>query len=154
MSVEIFLDQSNYLGNKLSKQAGAKIIVHDPKMPPVPDESGFELRPNTENSIAIQKTSFSRLPSPYTSNCVESWNETGYPIEIISNYSQSVSSTTKLQLNQSPTGLHYWQKISMDESFPFSDFQLKPFVDPKPVELWESAIHQKFCLSLLVWLQK
>ena len=26
----------------------------------------------------------------------------------------------------------------MDEGFPFSDFQLKPFVDPKPVELEES----------------
>ena len=38
----------------------------------------------------------------------------------------------------------------MDEGFPFSDFQLKPFVDPKPVELSESAIHQKFCLSKLV----
>ena len=23
----------------------------------------------------------------------------------------------------------------MDEGFPFSDFQLKPFMDPKPVEL-------------------
>ena len=38
--------------------------------------------------------------------------------------------------------------------FQFLDFWLKPFVDPMPVELWESAIYQKFCLSKLVWLQK
>ena len=36
----------------------------------------------------------------------------------------------------------------------FFDFQLKSFVDPKPVELWESAIYQKLRLSKLVWLQK
>ena len=38
--------------------------------------------------------------------------------------------------------------------FPFSDFRIKLFVDPKPVELWESAIYQKLRLSKLVWLQK
>ena len=38
--------------------------------------------------------------------------------------------------------------------FQFLNFRLKPFVDPMPVELWESAICQKFCLSKLVWLQK
>ena len=50
--------------------------------------------------------------------------------------------------------IHYWPKWNTTLRFPFSDFQLKSFVDPKPVELWESAIHQKFCLCLLVWLQK
>ena len=31
----------------------------------------------------------------------------------------------------------------MDEGFPFSDFQLKPFVDPMPVELqWCSKENQ------------
>ena len=38
--------------------------------------------------------------------------------------------------------------------FSFGTFKLKLFVDPKSVELWESAIRQKFSLSLLVWLQK
>ena len=50
--------------------------------------------------------------------------------------------------------IHWDQKRSGHLGFQFSDIQLKSFVDPKPVELWESAIHQKFCLSLLVWLQK
>ena len=38
--------------------------------------------------------------------------------------------------------------------FQFLDFQLKSFMHPKPVELGESAIYQKFCLNKLVWLQK
>ena len=37
-------------------------------------------------------------------------------------------------------------------SFQFSDFQLKSFVDPKPVELWESAIRLKFSPILHVWM--
>ena len=35
-----------------------------------------------------------------------------------------------------------------------SNFQLRSFVDPKPVELGESYIAQKLSPSLLVWLQK
>ena len=38
--------------------------------------------------------------------------------------------------------------------FQFLDFQIKSFVDPKPVELGESYIPLKFAPSLLVWLHK
>ena len=50
--------------------------------------------------------------------------------------------------------LHSGHLILALLGFQFLDFWLKPFVDPMPVELWESAIYQKFCLSKLVWLQK
>jgi hypothetical protein len=39
---------------KLSKNAGAKIVVHDPSLPPLPDEYGIDMPPNTASSIAIQ----------------------------------------------------------------------------------------------------
>ena len=42
--------------NKLSKQAGARIVIHDPANPPLPDEYGMDLRPNTASSIAVQLT--------------------------------------------------------------------------------------------------
>ena len=42
LSVEIFLDQTNYMLNKLSKQAGARIVIHDPANPPLPDEYGMD----------------------------------------------------------------------------------------------------------------
>ena len=41
-------------------------------------------------------------------------------------------------------------KLNNHLGFQFSDFQLRSFVDPKPVELLESAIPVKFSLSLLV----
>ncbi len=53
-SVGIFLDQANYMLEKLSKNAGAKIVVHDPSLPPLPDEYGIDMPPNTASSIAIQ----------------------------------------------------------------------------------------------------
>ena len=39
---------------KLSKNAGAKIVVHDPSLPPLPDEYGIDMRPNTASSVAVQ----------------------------------------------------------------------------------------------------
>ena len=42
---------------KLSKNAGAKIVLHDPSLPPLPDEYGIDMQPNTASSIAIQTVS-------------------------------------------------------------------------------------------------
>jgi hypothetical protein len=52
-SAEIFLDQTNYMLNKLSKKAGARMVLHDPYQPPLPDEYGLDLAPNTASSTAI-----------------------------------------------------------------------------------------------------
>jgi hypothetical protein len=52
--VELFLDQDNYMLQKLSKNAGAKIVIHDPTLPPLPDEYGIDMQPNTASSIAVQ----------------------------------------------------------------------------------------------------
>ena len=54
LTLEVFLDQSNYMKNRLSKKAGGKIVIHDPNTPPLPNEYGLELRPNTASSIAVQ----------------------------------------------------------------------------------------------------
>ena len=78
LSVEIFLDQTNYMLNKLSKKAGARIVIHDPANPPLPDEYGMDLRPNTASSIAVQLTNITRLEAPFISNCTLGWNQTGY----------------------------------------------------------------------------
>ena len=57
----MFLDQNNYMLNKLSRKAGARVVVHDPSNPPLADEYGLDLRPNTASSIAIQIVSISNL---------------------------------------------------------------------------------------------
>ena len=54
LTVELYLDQDNYMLNKLSKKAGARLVVHSAKSPPLPDEFGIDLMPNTASSIAIQ----------------------------------------------------------------------------------------------------
>lgn len=42
---------------KLSKKAGARLVIHDPNSPPLPDEYGLDLQPNTASSISIQRVS-------------------------------------------------------------------------------------------------
>jgi Amiloride-sensitive sodium channel len=49
---------------KLSKNAGAKLVIHDPALPPLPDEYGIDLEPSTASSIAIQTASIV-LPPTY-----------------------------------------------------------------------------------------
>ena len=50
----MYLDQANYMHEKLSKSSGAKIVIHDPTLPPLPDEYGIDMQPNTASSIAVQ----------------------------------------------------------------------------------------------------
>jgi len=54
LDVELYLDQANYMLQKLSKNAGAKIVIHDPTLPPLPDEYGIDMQPNSASSIAVQ----------------------------------------------------------------------------------------------------
>ena len=49
------MDQGNYMLNKLTPNAGAKLVIHEAESPPLPDEKGIDLQPNTETSVAIQK---------------------------------------------------------------------------------------------------
>ena len=50
----MFIDQTNYMINKLSKRAGVRLVLHDPKTPPLPEEEGMDLAPNTASSVAVQ----------------------------------------------------------------------------------------------------
>ena len=55
LSVELFLDQANYMLNKLTPNAGAKLVIHEAQNPPLPDDKGINLQPNTETTVAVQK---------------------------------------------------------------------------------------------------
>ena len=55
LTVEVFLDQDNYMLNKLSKKAGARLVIHDASTLPLVDEYGMDLQPNTASSVAIQQ---------------------------------------------------------------------------------------------------
>ena len=55
LTVEVFLDQKNYMLKKLSKKAGARLVIHDASSPPLADEYGMDLQPNTASSVAIQQ---------------------------------------------------------------------------------------------------
>ena len=55
LTVEVFLDQKNYMLEKLSKKAGARLIIHDAYSSPLADEYGMDLQPNTASSVAIQQ---------------------------------------------------------------------------------------------------
>ena len=53
----LFLDQENYMLNKMTQSSGAKIVVHDPGLSPLLDEFAIDLQPGTATSIALQVVS-------------------------------------------------------------------------------------------------
>ena len=55
LTVEIGLDQLDYADGPLTKTAGARIVVHDPRDLPRVDEDGMNLEPNTASSIGYQR---------------------------------------------------------------------------------------------------
>ena len=92
--MELYLDQSNYMLNNLAKKAGARIVIHDPEIPPLPDEYGLDLQPNTASSIAIQMHDIQRMAWPYKSNCTAGWEGTAYNIDTDIRYSLAVRQST------------------------------------------------------------
>jgi hypothetical protein len=54
LSLELFVDQSNYMLKKLAKRAGIRMVIHDPSAIPMADEFGMDLQPNTASSVSVQ----------------------------------------------------------------------------------------------------
>ena len=76
LSVEMFIDQANYMINKLSKRSGMRLVLHDPKTPPMPEEEGLDLAPNTASSVAVQMViSGSLLKSCLTMFSTSEWGD-------------------------------------------------------------------------------
>ena len=58
LSVVLYLDQLFYTPLSLSKKAGARITIHNPKVFPMTEEYGINLKPNTASNIGFQQVLF------------------------------------------------------------------------------------------------
>ncbi len=130
LSVELFLDQVNYMSGLLSPQAGARVVVHSPREFPLPSEFGMEAQPGRtlrspykwykyykthdfpyfSSFFSLKKqNALSRLPWPHPSDCWRHWNETN-PAEVdpkyLSNYLPTYSFTVK------NNGTYFFQSIN------------------------------------------
>ena len=64
LSIVLYLDQLFYAPLSLSKEAGARITIHNPKVFPMTEEYGINLKPNTASSIGFQQVLFSVMHYP------------------------------------------------------------------------------------------
>ena len=53
VSIELFLDLDNYMQNNLTKNDGARVIIHSPYSSPMPDEYGVDVAPNSAVSVGL-----------------------------------------------------------------------------------------------------
>ena len=55
LSIVLFLNQLSYTPLSLSKEAGARMTIHDPNVFPMVEEYGINLKPSTASSIGLQQ---------------------------------------------------------------------------------------------------
>jgi len=59
--VELFLDQENSMLGGLIQEEGLKLVVHNPKNPPLVDEQGIRVKPKTAISVAVKQVKLSNF---------------------------------------------------------------------------------------------
>ncbi|CAG0888602.1 unnamed protein product [Darwinula stevensoni] len=90
LSLEVFIDQTNYMKNTISASAGARVTIHSPDQLPNPVEQGYFVQPNTHTVFGLQIVNMSRLSSPYVTNCISNWTETDFE-PLPSGFNQNIS---------------------------------------------------------------
>lgn len=68
LELTLNFDPENYL--PVTSSVGARIIIHDPRDDPSPEEEGMNISPGFETTLAMKQRSVSRLPAPYKDHCV------------------------------------------------------------------------------------
>ncbi|GBM06932.1 Degenerin mec-10 [Araneus ventricosus] len=76
LELNLELNYDDYL--PLSSTVGARVNIHDPNVPPSPEEYGIDISSGFETSVAITQTQEIRLPSPYRDHCVNYSDEGPY----------------------------------------------------------------------------
>ena len=57
LEIVMYLDQENYMLNKQTQNAGAKVVVHDSSLPPLLEEFAIDVQPNNAILIGVQTVS-------------------------------------------------------------------------------------------------
>ncbi|XP_039631297.1 amiloride-sensitive sodium channel subunit gamma-2-like [Polypterus senegalus] len=68
LTMELFIEQEEYF-QQLSHAAGLRLVIHDQKDMPFPEDDGVNVPPGQEADVAIVKLHVHRLKAPYGSNC-------------------------------------------------------------------------------------
>ncbi|XP_022236782.1 amiloride-sensitive sodium channel subunit alpha-like isoform X2 [Limulus polyphemus] len=68
LTLELNLQRDDYL-DKITSTFGARVVVHDPRVIPLPESEGIDINPGLQTSIMISKVTFERLPAPYKDRC-------------------------------------------------------------------------------------
>ncbi len=90
LSMVLNLEQKFYIGDSITKQAGARFSVQNPRITPLMDEMGNDLMPNSLTQAAMQEVIFEREKSPYPSDCYDSWTQTNYSDYIMDQWPYSL----------------------------------------------------------------
>ena len=96
-SLELLLDLNHHTFPPVAGNKGARVQVHQPDQQPQVEDSGLSVMPNAATSIAIEQLSIQRLPSPYSAQCVSTWEDADYGPSTSDDEVKESYSTTRCQ---------------------------------------------------------
>ncbi|XP_066572388.1 acid-sensing ion channel 1-like [Amia ocellicauda] len=77
LTMELSIEQDEYIEH-ISQAAGIRLIIHDQKDMPFPEDDGVNISPGQESDLAIIKVHVHRLKDPYHSKCTDGDNIHNY----------------------------------------------------------------------------
>jgi hypothetical protein len=103
--VEVQINEAEYLPQPTSAGAGVRVHLSAPGTRPNPADSGYYVPPGFEMDLSFKLQTVSRLPTPHTSQCWDSWNATefqplylnweNYTEELVDKYTYDVGTFEK-----------------------------------------------------------
>ncbi|XP_076330960.1 acid-sensing ion channel 4-A-like [Tachypleus tridentatus] len=68
LTLELNLERDEYL-DEITSTVGARVVVHDSRIVPQPENEGIDISPGLQTSVMVSKVTFERLPPPYKDRC-------------------------------------------------------------------------------------
>ena len=78
LSLEVVLDQENYLPAQAASGAGARVTISPPGIRPNPADEGYYVKPRSEADLSLRLLKVTRMPEPHESKCWQDWSKTRY----------------------------------------------------------------------------
>lgn len=69
LEMTLDLDYATYL--HITPSLGARIVIHDPKDDPNPEEGGINISPGFQTLVRVKQICHRRLKAPYTDKCID-----------------------------------------------------------------------------------
>ncbi|XP_042858232.1 degenerin-like protein asic-2 [Penaeus japonicus] len=137
-------DVADYPGSGLAQSSGFLVQVHHRNEQPNPMQNGVLVSPSTETRVALRLNSIERKQKPYPSQCILSWEETGF-VPILLHSITDFGPSSEVYIREECNAMCVHRKIIQDCQCYLSstriNFNVTKGALPGPASVTANAMH-------------